>query len=82
VEFADISADREVREMSELRDDFRYLKERRRQFRRHMHECPKCAIAYGTGTKVVPGEKCRNCEWVAPAHSALTGAPWSPKSRA
>jgi len=35
----------------------------------HWHECPFCAIRYGTGTSVAPGRTCRNCGWEAPGKS-------------
>lgn len=61
--------------MSESGEMWREYREHKRRFRKHMHECPHCAVRFGTGTKVVPGERCRNCDWVAPAKSAMTGKP-------
>lgn len=53
--------------MSELGDSFRDYREYRRKMRATWVECPTCAQRYGTGTKVPPGRKCRNCGWKAPA---------------
>jgi hypothetical protein len=54
--------------MAESGDCWRDHREHRRKARRHYVECPHCAVAFGgNGTKVPPGEKCRNCDWRAPA---------------
>jgi len=62
--------------MSESGDFWRAYKDQKRAARRHYHECPTCAERYGTGTKVEPGHRCRNCGWEAPRESALTGRRW------
>ena len=61
---------------SDYGDFCREQRKGKQGLRRHFHECPNCAIAYGTGTKVEPGYKCRNCDWVAPSKSALTSKAW------
>lgn len=47
-------------------DDFREHREWRRAVRNYWEECPNCAISFGTGTKVAPGDTCRHCGWLAP----------------
>ena len=52
--------------MGDSGEYWRDYREYKRRARRSWEECPRCAVAYGTGTKVPPGEPCRNCGWVAP----------------
>lgn len=53
--------------MGDLDDDFRAMRDYRRQVRATWVECPECRIAYGgNGTKNPPGVRCRNCGWVDP----------------
>lgn len=47
-------------------DYWNEAREDRRAIRRHWHECPDCAVSFGTGTLVAPGEKCRHDGWQAP----------------
>lgn len=52
--------------MSEYGDFCREQRQWKQSLRMHWHECPNCAVRFGTGTSVAPGTKCRNCDWVAP----------------
>jgi len=52
--------------MGDVGDYWREHKEFKKRLRSHWHECPSCAVAFGTGTLVAPGRKCRNCDWKAP----------------
>lgn len=52
--------------MSDYGDFCRDQRQSRQRLRMHWHECPTCAVAFGTGTSVAPGRKCRNCGWTAP----------------
>ena len=52
--------------MSEMGDFYREMRQERSALRRHWHECPHCAVRFGTGTSVAPGGRCRNCGWQAP----------------
>lgn len=52
--------------MSSYGDFCREQRKARQRVRLFWHECPTCAISFGTGTSVAPGGKCRNCGWNAP----------------
>lgn len=52
--------------MGDVGDYWREHKEFKQRLRSYWHECPSCAVEFGTGTKVAPGRKCRNCDWKAP----------------
>lgn len=52
--------------MSDMGDFYREQREERRRLRAHWHECPDCAVRFGTGTSVPPGGTCHNCGWEAP----------------
>lgn len=52
--------------MGDVGDYWNDARNYRRARRAHWHECPTCAVRYGTGTLVAPGQKCRNCDWIAP----------------
>lgn len=54
--------------MSSYGDFCRDQRKARQRVRMHWHECPTCAVAYGTGTSVAPGGTCRNCGWDAPGN--------------
>jgi len=55
--------------MSSYGDFCREQRMARRRVRMFWHECPTCAMEFGTGTKVAPGGTCRNCGWHAPGDS-------------
>ena len=55
--------------MSEMGDFDREQRRQRSKLRAHWHECPHCAVAFGTGTSVAPGGQCRNCGWDAPGEA-------------
>lgn len=52
--------------MSSYGDFCREQRRARQRVRMFWHECPTCAVRFGTGTTVAPGAKCRNCGWLAP----------------
>ena len=52
--------------MSDYGDFCREQRQSKQRLRAHWHECPTCAISFGTGTSVAPGGNCRNCGWRAP----------------
>lgn len=52
--------------MSSYGDFCKEQRRARQRVRMFWHECPTCAVAFGTGTSVAPGGKCRNCGWHAP----------------
>jgi hypothetical protein len=53
--------------MSELGDSFREMRDRRREARRHYHDCPNCVFG-GNARKVAPGDKCFHCGWQTPEY--------------
>lgn len=52
--------------MSSYGDFCKDQRKARQRVRMFWHECPTCAISFGTGTSVAPGGTCRNCGWHAP----------------
>ena len=70
--------------MGDVGDYWREHKEYKRKERSRWHECPHCAVAFGgNGTLTPPGQKCRNCDWVAPSAegNGLTGINYVPKPK-
>lgn len=52
--------------MSSYGDFCKEQRKARQRVRMFWHECPTCAVKFGTGTSVAPGANCRNCGWLAP----------------
>lgn len=52
--------------MSDYGDFCREQRQERQSLRMHWHECPHCAVRFGTGTLVAPGKTCRHDGWKAP----------------
>lgn len=53
--------------MSDYGDFCREQRQARSRLRFHWHECPHCAVLFGTGTSVAPGRTCRrHPDWRAP----------------
>lgn len=53
--------------MSDMGDDFRAMREFKRDARQLWVECPSPGCDFGGNpVKVAPGSKCRHCGWMAP----------------
>lgn len=55
--------------MGDVGEYWREHREQQQARRRYWHECPTCRHRYGTGTKVAPGHRCRNCGWRVPGQA-------------